>query len=71
MFNSIFLTFWHVKKVHVMGEIMVKRTKNPKVKIVLQGLHMTRVFFALVYNFVFQIPHLILHFKYKYILITN
>jgi hypothetical protein len=32
---------------------------------------MTHVIFAWVYNLVFQIPYLTLHFKYKYILTTN
>jgi hypothetical protein len=37
-------------------------------------LHMTRVISALVYNlkfYIIRIPHLTLHFKYKYILTTN
>jgi len=33
-----------------MGEIMVKGTKGAKVKVLFQGLHMTCVNFALVYN---------------------
>jgi len=54
-----------------LGEIMVKGTKGAKVKVLFQGLHMTCVIFALVYNLKFCIldTHLALHFKYKYILI--
>jgi hypothetical protein len=37
------------------GEIMVKKAKGAKVKVIFQGLHMTHVIFALVYNFVFCI----------------
>jgi hypothetical protein len=33
-----------------MGEITVKGAKVAKVKVLFQGLHMTRVIFALVYN---------------------
>jgi hypothetical protein len=33
-----------------MGEIMVKGTKATKVKFLFQGLHMTRVIHALVYD---------------------
>jgi hypothetical protein len=56
-----------------MGEIMVKGAKGAKAKILFQGLHMTHVIHALVYNLKFYIliPHLALHFRYKYILITN
>jgi len=32
------------------GEIMVKRTKGTKVKFIFQGLHMTHVILAYVYN---------------------
>jgi hypothetical protein len=33
------------------GENMVKGAKGAKVKFLFQGLHMTHVFFMLVYNF--------------------
>jgi hypothetical protein len=33
------------------GEIMIKGAKGTKVKVLFQGLHMTRVIFVLVYNF--------------------
>jgi len=47
--------------------------KGAKVKILFQGLHMTRVIHVLVYNLniYIRIPHLTLHFEYKYILTTN
>jgi len=34
-----------------MGEITIKGAKETKVKILFQGLHMTHVILALVYNF--------------------
>jgi len=37
------------------GEIMVKRAKGAKVKVLFQGLHMTHVIFALVFNLKFCI----------------
>ncbi len=48
-----------------------KGVKGTKVKIFFQGLHMKHVIFVLVYTLVFWISHLILHVRYKYILITN
>jgi len=39
----------------VLGENMVKGAKNAKVKVIFQGLHMTRVIFVLIYNFKFCI----------------
>ncbi len=55
------------------GENMVKGTKGAKVEVIFQGLHITCVIFVLVYNLKLCISntHLTLHFKYKYILITN
>jgi len=38
-----------------MGEIMIKGAKGAKVKVIFQGLHMTHVILALVYNFKFCI----------------
>jgi hypothetical protein len=38
-----------------MGEIMIKRAKGAKVKVIFQGLHMTCVILALVYNLKFLI----------------
>jgi hypothetical protein len=38
-----------------MGEIMIKGAKGAKVKVLFQGLHMTRVIFMLVYNLKFCI----------------
>ncbi len=40
-----------------MGEITVKRAKGAKVKVVFQGLHMTCVILALVYNLKFLISN--------------
>jgi len=37
------------------GENMVNGAKGAKVKVIFQGLHMTRVIFVLVYNFYFFI----------------
>jgi hypothetical protein len=37
------------------GEVMVKGARGAKVKIFFQGLHMTHVIFALVYNLKFCI----------------
>jgi hypothetical protein len=54
----------------LMGEIMAKRAKGDKVKVLFQGLQMTRIISMLVYSFVFWIPHLTIHFRYKYML-TN
>jgi hypothetical protein len=56
-----------------MGEITVKGTKGAKVKVLFQGLHMTRVILTLGYNlkFCFSDTQLALHFRYKYILTTN
>jgi hypothetical protein len=56
-------------KIHL-GENMVKGTRVVKVKVLFQGLYMTRVIFALVYNLVFWIPNLTLHVRYKYVLNT-
>jgi hypothetical protein len=39
------------------GEIMIKGAKGTKVKVVFQGLHMTRVIFGLVYNLKFCISN--------------
>jgi hypothetical protein len=36
-----------------MGENIVKGAKDTKVKVIFQGLHMTRVIFVLVYNIKF------------------
>jgi hypothetical protein len=33
-----------------MGEIMVKRAKDAKVKIIFQGLQMTHVIYVFIYN---------------------
>jgi hypothetical protein len=54
-------------------KITVKGTRGAKVKVLFQGLHMTMSFLCwfIIYNFVFRIPHLTLHFKYKCIFITN
>jgi hypothetical protein len=38
-----------------MGEITAKRAKGDKVKVLFQGLQMTRIISMLVYNFVFYI----------------
>jgi hypothetical protein len=37
------------------GEVMVKGARGARVKIIFQGLHMTHVIFALVYNLKFCI----------------
>jgi hypothetical protein len=50
------LGYW-VKLRSTTGEIMIKTTKNAKVKILFQGLHMTRVIFVLVYNLKFCISN--------------
>jgi len=62
----------------LMGENMIEGAKGVNVKVIFQGLHMTHVISMLVYNFKFyilgtpfNIPHLTLHVKYKYILTTN
>jgi hypothetical protein len=39
------------------GEIMVKKARGAKVKVLFQGLHITRVIFALVYNLKFCISN--------------
>jgi hypothetical protein len=39
----------------IRGEIMVKGAKGAKLKVLFQGLHMTRVILALVYNLKFYI----------------
>jgi len=52
------------------GENMVKRTRDAKVKVLFQILHMTHVIFVSVYNLKF-IFNLTLHIRYKYVLITN
>jgi hypothetical protein len=39
------------------GEIMVKKAKGAKVKVIFQGLHMIHVIFALVYNFLIFITN--------------
>jgi len=44
---------------------MIKVAKGVKVKVFFQGLHMTHVNFVLVYNFIFWIPSLTLHVRYK------
>jgi hypothetical protein len=56
-----------------MGENTMKRAKVPKVKVPFQRLHMAHIVFVLVYNFkfVFQVPPLTFHFRYKYIFIIN
>jgi hypothetical protein len=56
-----------------MGENIVKGAKGAKIKIHFQGLHMTHVILCwfINLNFVFWVPHLTLHFRYKYILTTN
>jgi hypothetical protein len=41
-----------------MCEITIKRTKGAKVKAFFQGLHMTRVIFALAYNLQFNISNI-------------
>jgi len=38
-----------------LGEIVVKRARGAKVKVLFQGLHMTHVIFVLVYNLKFYI----------------
>jgi hypothetical protein len=52
-----------------MCENTIKGTEGAKVNVLFQGLHMTHIIVVLVYNlnFVFCVPHLILHFKYKWI----
>ncbi len=51
---------------------MVKGARGAKVKVLFQGLHMTHVIlWFIISKFIFQVPLLKLHFKYKYILITN
>jgi hypothetical protein len=54
-----------------MDEITIKGAKGAKVKAFFQGLHMTCVILTLVYDLKLCISHLALHFRYKYILITN
>jgi hypothetical protein len=69
---TLFLAHW-IATTPMWVEIIVKGARGAKVKVFFQILHMTRVIFALVYtlNFIFQIFHVTLHFKYKYILIRN
>jgi hypothetical protein len=43
---DIFYQYFNLKR----GENIVQRAKGAKVKVFLQGLHMTRVIFVLVYN---------------------
>jgi hypothetical protein len=53
---------------------MVKEDMGTKIKVLFQGLHMTRMLFLywfVTLKFVFQVPLLTLHFIYKYILTTN
>jgi hypothetical protein len=53
---------------------MVKGARGAKVNVIFQlGLHMTCVIFVLVYKFKICISGtpLTLHFRYKYIFITN
>ncbi len=59
-----------MQKTWPQGENMVIGAKGAKVKIIFQGLHMTRVIFMLVYNFKFCILNTLfnLHLKYEYIL---
>jgi len=54
-----------------MGEIMVKGAKGAKVKVLCQ--HMTCVIYVLVYDLKFCISDIPfnMHFRDKYILITN
>jgi len=47
---------WHDFKA-MWGEIMVKKARGAKVKVLFQGLHITRVIFALVYNLKFCISN--------------
>jgi hypothetical protein len=39
----------------IVGENTIKGVKSAKVKVLLQGLHMTHVIFLLIYNFKFCI----------------
>jgi hypothetical protein len=57
----------HWKKKCHLGEITVKGARGAKVKVLFQGLHMTHVILALVYNlkFYIQVPHLTLYFRYE------
>jgi hypothetical protein len=52
----------------MLGENIVKGARGAKVKIIFQGLHMTRHFenWFITLNFVFWIPTLTLHVRYKY-----
>jgi hypothetical protein len=51
----------------------MKGVMSMKVKVPFQDLHMTHVILCwfIIYNFVFQVPHSTLHFRYKYSLTTN
>jgi hypothetical protein len=58
------------------GENMVEIARGTKVKVLFQGLHMTRVIYMLIYNFKFCILgtsfniafHIHIHFDFKLIL---
>jgi hypothetical protein len=47
--KAFFIALW--------GEIMVKKARGAKVKVIFQGLHMTHVIFVLVYNLKFCISN--------------
>jgi hypothetical protein len=55
----------------VLGKKMVKGAKGTKVKVLFQGTHDMCHFFCwfITLNFIFWVPHLTLHLRYKYILI--
>jgi hypothetical protein len=57
----------------LLGENTVKRARGAKVKIFFQGLHMTCHFFGrfITLNFLFWIPILTFHGRYKYKLTTS
>jgi hypothetical protein len=61
-------------KENLKGENALKGTRGTNVKVLFQGLHMTRVPFLcwfIIIFLVFWIPNLTLHVKYKCVLTTN
>ncbi len=62
--NPLLFTSWSIPHVYgptcLQGEIMVKRVKGAKLKVLFQGLPMTHVIFVLVYKLNF------LYFKYPF-----
>jgi hypothetical protein len=65
----IYLFIYLFIKFTKMCENTIKGIKGVKVKILFQGLHMTRIIFMLIYNlnFTFWKSSLTLHVKYKYV----